>query len=64
MLGLPAAWLAELEDRVALAEDPDGRAQVLATMALAGHRRGDVDSEQLSEMLEFVESARTWALDQ
>ncbi len=62
MLGLPAAWLAELDDQVALVHDPDGRAAVLEAMAFAGHRRGEVSAEQLSEMLEFVEAGRLWGL--
>lgn len=35
MAGLPPAWLAELDDQVALVTDPDGRAGVLSEMAYA-----------------------------
>lgn len=62
MSDLPQAWLAELNDQCALVTDPDGRARVLCEMAFAARRRHDVDAWQLSEMLEFVESARLWAL--
>jgi len=62
MSGLPAAWLAELDDQVALLHDPDGRAAVLEAMAFAGHRRGGVATEQRPEMLEFVEAGRLWGL--
>ncbi|WP_042943595.1 MULTISPECIES: hypothetical protein [Pseudomonas putida group] len=62
MLSLPAAWLAELNDQPALIADPDGRAGVLAELALSAHRRGDVDAGQLADMLEFAEAARLWAL--
>ncbi|MFJ4056140.1 MULTISPECIES: hypothetical protein [Pseudomonas] len=62
MLRLPTAWLAELNDQSALVADPDGRAAVLAELAIAAHRRSDVDADQLVEMLEFAESARLWAL--
>jgi hypothetical protein len=56
MLSLPAAWLAELNDQPALVADPDGRAGVLAELAISAHRRGDVDAGQLAE------AARLWAL--
>jgi len=58
---LPAAWLAELNDQSELVMDPDGRACVLADLAMAAHRRLEVTAEQLSDMLEFTESARLWA---
>ncbi|MFJ7788986.1 hypothetical protein [Pseudomonas sp. NPDC096925] len=64
MAGLPQAWLAELNDQVALVADPDGRAAVLDEMAHAARRRREVDDEDLADMLEIVESARLWALDE
>lgn len=60
---LPQAWLAELNDQVALVADPDGRAAVLDEMAYAALRRQEVDDGDLVDMLELVESARLWALD-
>lgn len=60
---LPAGWLDELHDQFALITDPDGRAAVLCAMAYAAHRRHEVDSEELVDMLEFAESARWWALN-
>lgn len=60
---LPQAWLAELNDQVALVADPDGRAAVLDEMAYAARRRQEVDDGDLVDMLEIVESARLWALD-
>ena len=62
MLNLPAGWMAEFSDQAALLADPDGRAAVLAELAMAAHRRGDLDENQLSDMLEYAESARFWAL--
>lgn len=62
VLSLPAAWLAELNDQAALVADPDGRAVVLATLAISAHRRRDIDADQLADMLEFAEAARLWAL--
>jgi hypothetical protein len=53
MSRLPRAWLDELNDQFALATDPDNRAAVLAEMAMAAHRRGEVGEDQLCEMLEF-----------
>lgn len=60
---LPQAWLAELNDQVALMTDPDGRAAVLDEMAYAARRRREVDDGDLVDMLEIVESARLWALE-
>ncbi len=64
MLGLPQAWLAELNDSFELIVDPDGRAAVLAEMAFAARRRRDVDDDDLAEMLEVVEAGRLWALNE
>ncbi|WP_251961819.1 hypothetical protein [Pseudomonas sp. Marseille-Q5299] len=63
MLTLPVGWLAELNDQPAWVADPDGRAAVLAEMAMSAHRRLDVDADQLTDMLEFAEAARLWALE-
>ncbi|CAB5623593.1 hypothetical protein [Pseudomonas asiatica] len=59
---LPGAWLAELNDQVALVADPDGRAAVLSEMAYAAHRRQEIDESDLVDMLELAEAARLWAL--
>ncbi|MBO9552774.1 hypothetical protein [Pseudomonas sp.] len=56
----PAAWLDELNDQPALVTDPEGRAAVPCEMAYAAHRRREIDSGELSEMLEFAEAAREW----
>lgn len=64
MGGLPQAWVSELDDQVALLEDPDGRAAVLSEMAYAARRRREVDDGDLVDMLEIVEAARLWALDE
>lgn len=64
MAGLPQAWLAELNDQVALVADPDGRAAVLSEMAYAAHRRKEIDEGDLVDMLELAEAARLWALDE
>ncbi|MEW5607941.1 MULTISPECIES: hypothetical protein [Pseudomonas] len=59
---LPPQWIVELNDSHALVTDPDGREAVLAEMALAAHRRREVDDLQLTDMLELAEAARLWAL--
>jgi len=64
MSKLPRAWLDELNDHCALATDPDGRAAVLSEMAMAAHRRREVDADQLCEMLEFAEAARLFGLSE
>ncbi|MGY4527978.1 hypothetical protein [Pseudomonas sp. UBA4617] len=61
---LPQAWVAELDDQVALVEDPDGRAAVLSEMAYAAHRRQEIDEGDLVDMLELAEAARLWALQE
>jgi len=60
---LPQAWVAELNDQVALVEDPDGRAAVLSEMAYAARRRDEIDEGSLVDMLELAEAARLWALE-
>ncbi|RNF73174.1 hypothetical protein [Pseudomonas putida] len=60
---LPQAWLAELDDRVALVQDPDGRAAVLSEMAYAAHRRQEIDEGDLVDMLELAEAARLWVME-
>lgn len=60
---LPALWVAELDDVAALTDDPEGRAAVLEVMALAAHRRKEVDADQLADMLELAEAARLYGLD-
>ena len=62
MTELPGAWMAELQDQVELLADPDGRAAVLAEMAMAARRRSEVADWQLVEMLELAEAGRLWAL--
>lgn len=60
---LPALWIAELDDVAALTDDPEGRAAVLEVMALAAHRRNEVDADQLADMLELAEAARLYGLE-
>ena len=60
---LPALWVAELDDVSALTDDPEGRAAVLEVMALAAHRRNEVDADQLADMLELAEAARLYGLE-
>lgn len=60
---LPALWVAELDDVAALTDDPEGRAAVLEVMALAAHRRKEVDADQLADMLELAEAARLYGLE-
>lgn len=60
---LPALWVAELDDVAALTDDPEGRAAVLEVMALAAHRRNEIDAGQLADMLELAEAARLYGLE-
>nr|WP_085664739.1 hypothetical protein [Pseudomonas sp. B5(2017)] len=56
--------MAELNDQAAPVTDPDGRAAVLDEMAYAARRRREVDDDDLVDIVEIVESARLWALDE
>ena len=62
MVGIPQAWLDELNDQFALVTDPEGRSAVLDEMAYAAHRRREVTAESLVEMLELSEAAKAWGL--
>ncbi len=62
MVGIPKAWLDELNDQFALIADPEGRSAVLDEMAYAAHRRQAVTEAELVEMLELSEAGKTWAL--
>lgn len=62
MVGIPQAWLDELNDQFALVTDPEGRSAVLDEMAYAAHRRREVTAETLVEMLELSEAAKAWGL--
>ncbi|MCE0962644.1 hypothetical protein [Pseudomonas putida] len=62
MIGIPQAWMDELNDRFALVTDPEGRAAVLDAMAYAAHRRGEVSDENLVDMLELSEAGKAWGL--
>ena len=52
------------ERHIALVADPDERAAVLSENAYAARRRREIDDGDLVDMLEIVESARLWALDE
>ena len=63
-LPYPQAWIAELGDRVELINDPDGRAAALRDLAYACYRGREVTSDQISDMLELIDAARWWALNE
>ncbi|PNG86419.1 hypothetical protein CBL13_00253 [Pseudomonas putida] len=50
MLSLPSRWLEELSDQSALVADPEGRCVVLSILAITAHQRGEINSNQLSDM--------------
>lgn len=59
----PGLWLDELGDRCAWVSDPKGHAVVMSAMAYVAWRRQEIEPAVLVETLEFVESARWWALN-
>ena len=56
------AWLADLNLQPAWIHRPDEYAFELSARAMDLHRRGQVDAETLSDMLEMVEAGRWYML--
>ena len=63
-LPYPKDWIAELGDRMELINDPDARAAALRDLAYACYRGREVTSDQISDMLELIDAARWWALNE
>lgn len=64
MSGYPEEWMRELNDQQAFITDPAGRCAELSAMANDLHRRGEIDADQLGDMLEFTDAGREWGLQE
>ena len=57
-----AEWQSGINSRHELLGDPDGYRHSLVDFAMLAYQRHQVDSSELSEMLELTDAARLWAL--
>lgn len=59
-----ADWQAAINQRFDLITDPERQRSKLVGLAMLAHGRRQVDSDELSEMLEQSDAARLWALSE
>ena len=57
-----AEWQAAIKQHFDLVTDPEGHWSKLVDLAMLAHRRRQVCSGELSEMLELADAARLWGL--
>ena len=57
-----AEWQAAIKQRFDLVTDPEGHWRKLVALAMLAHKRRQVCSGELSEMLELADAAKLWAL--
>lgn len=57
-----AEWQSGINRSDEFISDPDGYRDGLADLAMLAYERRQVDSGELSEMLELTDAARLWAL--
>ena len=57
-----AEWQAAIKQRFDLVTDPVGHCRKLVDMAMLAHKRRQVCSGELSEMLELADAAKLWGL--
>ena len=57
-----AEWQALIKQRFDLVTDPEGHWRKLVDLAMLAHKRRQVCSGELSEMLELADAAKLWAL--
>ena len=57
-----AEWQAAIKNKEDLVTDPDAHACKLSDLAMLAYERRQVESGELSEMLELSDAARLWAL--
>lgn len=62
MQGYPEEWIHEFKKDNEFALNPHGRCAALCDMAYAMHRRREISSDQLQDMLELAESGKEWGL--
>ena len=57
-----AGWQALIKQRFDLVTDPEGHWRKLVDLAMLAHKRRQVCSGELSEMLELADAAKLWVL--
>lgn len=57
-----AEWQALIKQRFDLVTDPEGHWRKLVDLAMLAHKRRQVCSGELSEMLELSDAAKLWGL--
>ena len=57
-----AEWQAAIKQRFDLVTDPETQWRKLVDLAMLAHKRRQVCSGELSEMLELADAAKLWAL--
>ena len=57
-----AEWQAAIKQRFDLVTDPEAQWRKLVDLAMLAHKRRQVCSGELSEMLELADAAKLWAL--
>lgn len=55
-------WQAAIKQRFDLVTDPEAQWRKLVDLAMLAHKRRQVCSGELSEMLELADAAKLWAL--
>ena len=60
--GFIAAWRTSVNDREALLRDPEAHTTVLTEQAQQACTQGVITEEDLRELLEWVDSAYSWAV--
>lgn len=58
------AWHTSINDREALLRDPEAHTSVLTEQARQAHAQGVITGEDLRELLEWVDSAYAWAVEE
>ena len=62
--GFTTAWHTSVEDREALLRDPEAYTTALTEQAQQACADGVITDEDLRELLEYVDSAYAWAVEQ
>jgi hypothetical protein len=62
--GFVAAWRTSANDREALLRDPEAHTSALIEQAKQARAQGIIGGEDLRELLEWVDSAYSWAVEE
>jgi hypothetical protein len=62
--GFIAAWRIAVNDREALLRDPEAHTSALTEQAKQAHAQGVIGDEDLRELMEWADSAYSWAVEE